>query len=992
MRKGQKLTGILLAFVIMLSCLSVGFIAFADDAKKASATEQATEEVTLSNEDVEALQDLEESVDAGITLTDSQKEKLAALGEKIKAIGNAAKEALTSEDAVETYNSILSSVSDFTAEKTFSVQASKDAAVSDLAALVEAGDGSAEGAEKLVTAYNALSESSKSTMDIVLFDAMYHIWADWEKTVEADNDVSNKQQQGVNAHTKFMETFKLPVNFAEAIENAVTLASTFNAKGVTAQAMLEAFSSADTMTRQFAGFFNITTKGNYFNYPANGTGANREFMLLAIALGKEKLANEPFAGEKPEAIAKPDDDASTDEWLAYKNNQKALAQFDADKKNYETACTIAGMDIAANSASEYKAIVSLIKDSLVAFDAFNESSNNLSPAKKVVADFEKLSTIDQMFVQKNKQLYYAFAAELQSDGYTYKVNRGMVLPDLYSNCKDISQYDLFQAFIAVVNETTEPYSSDKIAKCNEAYWNVPDSLRNQIPADVTAKFQAIRACIGPDEASLIKPDLSVYTKTNVFYPDGITKEQVNKSIPRIEKLLTDVVLPLVGMKGGLKSYVQTNLYTNQSAGNFAKTLDNLVATLVTKLAGDNPDIGGLVKSMVDTSPNGLAKTLVEDKYAAARTALQAAGDSWDNFKGFSDGDMNFNDGDREGFMDAISVICRPLSLIFSARTFENVKNTYDGTYTYGGYEALIPIFEMLGLREYVSSVQYTEMVAPYDKDSTDFVNSRVRPILTPIFDLIDDFAAQPLETLLEVLPKLAYTINSGLLDKQVGTLLSNVSIAGIHVPIPHIDLSTGALFDMIAPMLADLNINGKKAAIKLNKDEFVKFISDVSGCGNAVCNNSIARGTAYSLGIETDKPDTFVTTFRYLFGVITQEDNLNTINGLIDNAGLGKIPTALIKKVLSDISAKSADEVLVSIVKVLAPSFGNLLPGKDDSNNNGNGGNENGNNGNGGKDITNNPSIPKTAGKVSSAIVAFGIIAGLSGVAVALKKKQQSDD
>lgn len=989
MKKREKLTSVLLAFVIMLSCFSVGFIAFAEDSEKAathSATEQA-EEVTLSDADFEALQDIQESADAGVALTDSQKEKIAALENKINAIGKTAQEVFASEEAIEVYNNILSSVSGLANVKTFAAKAPTDASLADLAALVEAGDSSEDGASKLVSAYNALSDASKANMDITMFDAMYHIWTDWEKAIEAEAGF-NKQQQGANAHAKFLEAFNLSANYSAAIENAVALATTL--KSAAAAEMLEKFAAADELTRDFAGFFNITAKGNYFNYPANGTGANRGFMLIAIALGKVKLAEVPFVGEKPAAIAKPEDGASTDEWLAYKNNQKAMAQFDADKKNYEIACSIDGMETVADKAPEYKAVVTLIKDSLDAMAAFDDSSSNLAPAKKVVADYEKLSEMDKDFIGSNRQQSYAYAAELQSDGYSYKINRGMYLADVYNKCNDIANYDLLQAFIAVVNETAEPYSSAKIAKCNEAYWNVPSSLRSQIPDDVMAKLQAIRACIGPDEVSLIKPDLSVYVKTNVIYPDGITKDQVDKSIPRIEKLLTSIVLPLLGVKGGLSNYIQTNLYTNQSAGNFAKTIDNLITTLVTKLAGDDPTIGDLVKSMVDTSPKGLAKTLVEDKYASARSVLEAAGDSWNNFAGFTDGNMCFTDGDREGFMDAISVICRPISLVFSARTFENVTNTWDGTYTYGGYEALVPVFEMLGLRDYVSSVQYTEMVAPYDENSTDFVNSRVRPILTPIFNLIDDFAANPLETLLEILPKLAYTIDSGLLDSQVGTLLSNVSIGGFHISIPHIDLSTGGLFDMVAPMLADMNINGKKAAIKLDKDEFIKFISEVSGCGNAVCSDSIARGTAYSLGIETDKPDTFVTAFRYLFGVITQTDNISTIEGLIDGANLGTIPTALIKKVISDISAKSADEVLVSVVKIIAPSLpsiGDLSPGKDDPDDNGN--NVNGNDD---KNITDNPSIPKTAGKVSGVIAAFGVIAGLTGIAVVLKKKQGTAD
>ncbi len=313
----------------------------------------------------------------------------------------------------------------------------------------------------------------------------------------------------------------------------------------------------------------------------------------------------------------------------------------------------------------------------------------------------------------------------------------------------------------------------------------------------------------------------------------------------------------------------------------------------------------------------------------------------------------------------------------------------------------MPIFELLDLKGYMSSHEYTLYVKEHPSNAQ--MDARIRPILVPVFNLIDDFAAYPLDTLLDVLPKLAYGLESGIINEQIQALIGSLGM-GIGNSI-HIELTSEFLYDTIAPMLKDIvvreagvneetgeKITEVKISINLDKAKFLQMMKDMSGCGDAVIKNSKARGQAYRLGIDSDKPDAFVVLFRWLYGEITTKDNMRAIKTVIDSTDLNSVVKLLIKTVLNRVAETSTDDALVALVSIIAPKapeiklpgeIGDLFPNKDKDNDK--------DNTNGGTEQTGDPSIPKTGGSIMTICFSLAATAALAGGAMLAKKKSEEE-
>lgn len=345
----------------------------------------------------------------------------------------------------------------------------------------------------------------------------------------------------------------------------------------------------------------------------------------------------------------------------------------------------------------------------------------------------------------------------------------------------------------------------------------------------------------------------------------------------------------------------------------------------------------MASDLVAYSPADLANKLTEANYSKAAEKLNAAVsldengkviknmEDWDKVA-FTNGDFGFEDGDREAFLDAASAIFRPLSIITLVLSLENNVNTTNGTYTYGAYEELIPVFEALDLKGVMSSDEYTKYVKAADSDMK--MDARIRPILVPVANLIDEFAAAPLDTVLDVLPKLGYALKEDIVNTQINKVLSMMKM----ISIAPIDLTTGGIFDIIIkelakievrPAVTDENGNVITEAVKLNltlsKDAFIKVINDLSGCGEYVAKPSVSRESAYRAGIESDKTDAFMVLWNYLYGEIKQADNMAIIKELVgtsDNRMVG-----LLMNMAFNLIEKLNSGAVIMIVGKFMPLF-----------------------------------------------------------------------
>lgn len=1013
----KKLVSLLLSVLLILSCCSAAFVAFAETAE--------SEDVPVQAETAGEQQGAEVEVDANVLallqaytalaqnqneMTDEQKAKLAEYEEKIQNFGSEFAGALSSEEATAQANQILSAMTGTVARLT-----GKTGPVGELEAKIDAYEGKMSTAEpseedlagynELVAAYGKLTDAQKGELEVTRFDKLFHLVLDREyyvyrAEVSAETGKNPSSKDAYTTAQQRAEAILGNAGYVTCFAEAKALNETVNNSKLSAQEKLDAFAAASENARIYASFWYKSY--SCFYYKINSSSAGKAFYTLAQAFEKEALKAEPFTEKSPTKVSKPsaknyEGGENNPQYIAdfakYMENQKAISEYNCRKANYTANFDLQGMETIAAVAPEYKAIVDIAKDAMAAMDAFAADNTNLAPAKKVAAAYEKLTDYQKYVISESTAIKVRTEPKEYASSWS---TTSLYISTCVDRCRDIAQYDKLTAFIQLVNSIAEPYDNDDIAKVRESYDEVPASLRASVPEEVMDKYKAILASIAPDAPSLVKPDLSVYTETTVVYPEGATRAQVEEALPKLESAVVDLILPLLGVDGGLPNMVKTGLYTNYSVAEVAKML--------------YPLLGNLAGDLLNVTPEKLAKTLTEEKFAGAVAALnaaQAAGDAavaggakdvdyW-SYLTVVDGNFGFQDGDKEGFLDAVAALFRPLSLLSTALQFENQISTTQGTYKYGAYEDLVPIFEALDLEGVMSSHEYTLYVNEVKAANSNMqMDARIRPILVPILNLVDRFAEAPLDTLLDVLPKLGWALKSNLVNDQLATLISKIKFVSITPP----DLSPAGLYDLLAGDSGVFAISlDENNAIKIDKEKFVQFINDIAGCGTAVVKDSIARGTAYRLGVDSDKPDAFVVLFRWLYGELTTVKNMKAIMGAVDNSeGLNTVAKLLVKVVLNRVAEMPTDTALATVVNLFAPAeqtppdlsgIGDLLP--NIGGNAGNNGDTEPSQNNGGQAQTGTPSIPKTGGQIMSACFSLAAAAALAGGAILYKKKCDQD-
>ncbi|MFR8011090.1 MAG: LPXTG cell wall anchor domain-containing protein [Clostridia bacterium] len=357
--------------------------------------------------------------------------------------------------------------------------------------------------------------------------------------------------------------------------------------------------------------------------------------------------------------------------------------------------------------------------------------------------------------------------------------------------------------------------------------------------------------LAPTDAPVSPYNYPAIEKVDFVYPEGVLYgEDAYAAAPAaIDGLLAGFGLNLADLVGGA-------LYTND--------LINSVLSLYDTIAAD------------PTVVEVLATLGINTDFAAVKAAAQA-----------------INVTDKASFIDALTTALSPfddvLALVLAGQDYDvfgyNVK-AMDAYNT-----VVIPLLEVLGCTNVMSYADYQAAVAGGA--------SPLEAILTQALDRVDEILASPVDSIVEILPNLAYFLDSNNLSVMIENavspliqLLSYVDIDAMAVVndllkaynIPAIDDLDNDLAGLLNQVLGLIKINDAPLGIQLPAIDLHVLAS--YGTAEAYTSAMVIDGqNVQATRIVADKADVTGAVIGYLYSVLADQATVDTIVGLLGENG-----------------------------------------------------------------------------------------------------------
>lgn len=379
------------------------------------------------------------------------------------------------------------------------------------------------------------------------------------------------------------------------------------------------------------------------------------------------------------------------------------------------------------------------------------------------------------------------------------------------------------------------------------------------------------------------------------YTENLDKADFERAIAEVDELVDQFVAEL-GEYKTLREMLEPMLYSNSLLSEAAIELYKL-------LQGE--DVKKFVELLgIDLAPNAVAKTLTEEQFSAAANQL-ANLSSWD-YVSKDTLSWGFEDGDREGFINALTAVLRPADGIFRMLLAGGKISLLGSVEFYGsdGYNtAVIPLLEALGV--------YSEDILSYNEYLKAITNGdAIKPILESAFSLVDRVMDKPVHTVTEILPNLMYFLNNGGLS---------ICAKNIIYPIMSIlnKLGLEGLIDF--SMLTNIDVNLLIAKLTQTFEISFSFaelnLSQFEGMGELVTVNSKRTQSGMPIqiyAVSASQPDVLVTLLRYAVETIKLPGNDSIIVSLVGSSELGgnSMVSSFAKGISDSINSMSVDETL----------------------------------------------------------------------------------
>lgn len=796
--------------------------------------------------------------------------------------------------------------------------------------------------DELVAGFKALTDEQKNSIDIVALDKLTQLMYVYECAVASDNasSVSSSVRREVSA--KIVSELNAPdINAAQAAVDAGLVKTSTNA-----ETLLQLFKDLSVNARVIAGTAYSTYGLFYYGMNADNNYQAGAFYNVVNRVWTDLKKADPYEGERPSSGDYPE--TSKDPQYVADMRAYNLAK---EAHEYGKLPEAINKVVTETGASEYAQIATFVPMATEAVKAFqtNKDYQKAAEASEYYNNFSAIAKSALRGLRAYACSYMDPDPLTETWTSTEKVY-ARDLPGLVSDYAKYAEVGAFETYIAAVNE---PYTLEVALEAREKYDALPSSLRSELSDEAKAKIDALTYFALTNNASQERPEFPAFNKTAVTYPAGAPYSKVQDSLPKMNSLVNEIAKLAAG--SDLQTLV-SSLYTNASVTSVAQA----IGPLLTSLGMGEIKPSHLLNHLATQDEEGNYTPIYPEWKGAVQALINAveAGDTWEVLT-YNDGDW-FLDGDKEGFSRAVSMhltllmdlkysIINVGSMLFSSLQFENEYDFENNTYSQGSYENIVHIFEAIGI-DCMDSATYSEAVDAAETDDEKIV-ARFVPILNAVFDFLDEFAETPVTTLMEVLPNLAYALNSGVINDNVKAIIGRVEgllgLAG--VTLPTLDFTAEGLFDTLGglgiegitydpgsvssggtvnyPNTGTLTINiavneTTTIPFSISEAEFIQFLKDVEGCGAQVVTDSVCLDSAYRVAIEADQPDVFVTLVRFVYDDVLMA-NSEAAKSLVSalNPTLGSLLGPVFDVIKQFLPADAAIVALVTIADPL-PEIG----------------------------------------------------------------------
>lgn len=389
-----------------------------------------------------------------------------------------------------------------------------------------------------------------------------------------------------------------------------------------------------------------------------------------------------------------------------------------------------------------------------------------------------------------------------------------------------------------------------------------------------------------------------FTPTIVQYTPNLDEVDYLKMLLGMDDLIDEIIA-----EGGeyktFREAFEKEIYSN-------KLVSQLVCGIYSML--EEKEIKDLISMLdINVTPKSLANELTEKQFSSTRYTLN----NYKYFKNIKAENLNwgFKNGDKDGFINALSAAFRPFEPVLKMLLAEDKITILDSIDFYGsnGYNtAIIPLLEALSCD--------TKDILTYDEFKEEIKKEDViKPIITPLVNLIDCFLDSPVLVTTAIVPNLMYFINNNGLENCINNLLYPIfEITNkLNLNINEIfDLSemTGEVdtSNLANNLLSNIDLGIKLPELDLNQFALMDGLITVESKRTL---NGQPVNVSY---VHSDQPAVLITALRYLVDIIKSPDNGDILNSFMDTGSLGEndMVGSFASEFITDLEKMTTDETI----------------------------------------------------------------------------------